>query len=70
MRSQSALSTAEIAIAPTPSSANAQNEEMWSTIQPKFWPKKPVRTMSGSRIVESTVIRSTTRFRRFDTVDR
>ena len=28
---------------------------MWSTSQPKFWPKKPVTNVSGRKIVATTV---------------
>lgn len=49
---------------PTPSSKNAVRESMCRTSQPKFWPKKPVTSVSGNRIVAMTLRRSETAVRR------
>ena len=43
---------------------------MWRTRKPKFWPKKPVITMSGRASVAITVSRWMTTLSRFETVER
>ena len=42
----------------------------WSTIHPKFWPKKPVMKVSGRKIPAITVSCLVTAFSRFETDDR
>ena len=43
---------------------------MWRTIQPKFWPKKPVMKVSGRKIVAMIVSCFITTLSRFETVER
>ncbi len=43
---------------------------MWRTIQPKFWPKKPVTKVSGRKIVAIVANCLVASFSRLDTVDR
>ena len=43
---------------------------MWPTIQPKFWPKKPVIQLSGRKMVAITVSCFMTLLSRFETVER
>ena len=38
-----------------PSRTKAASESMWSTSQPKFWPKNPVTTVSGRNTVAISV---------------
>ena len=38
-----------------PRPTNAGSPPTWSTIQPKFWPKKPVMNISGRKIVAIVV---------------
>ncbi len=40
------------------------------TIQPKFWPKKPVRKLMGKKMVAMIVSCFMTTLSRFDTVER
>ena len=37
---------------------------MWSTSQPKFWPKKPVTSVQAMKNVPATLSREAVRFRR------
>ena len=39
---------------------------MWSTIHPKFWPKKPVMSVRGTKIAGHTVRRVAIVFSRFE----
>jgi len=48
----------------------AENEVMFRTSQPKFWPKKPVTTDSGRKIVATIVSCFMTALSRLETVDR
>ena len=55
---------------PMPMKTNVSHVPMWRTIQPKFWPKKPVSYASGRKIVAMIVSCFITAFSRFDTVER
>jgi hypothetical protein len=55
---------------PIPKTRKTQSESMWFTSQPKFWPKKPVRKVSGRKIVAMTVSCFMTTFRRLETFER
>ena len=43
---------------------------MWPTIQPKFWPKKPVMNVSGRKMVAMIVSCFITVLSRLETVER
>src|SRR5262245_25188147 len=55
---------------PMPRSTNACQLATSPTIQPKFWPKKPVMNESGRKIVAITVSCFVVTLRRFDAVER
>ena len=54
-RSSARTSSSGPVINPTPSNQKAGAESMWSTSQPKFIPKNPVRKVSGKKTVAITV---------------
>src|SRR5207245_985093 len=69
-RNQIINATTDSSRPPTPNTANAQNEVMFRTSQPKFWPKNPVITDSGRKIVATIVSCFITALSRLDTVER
>jgi hypothetical protein len=55
---------------PMPNARKAGRPPSLTTSQPKFWPKNPVRKVSGRKTVAMTVSCFITSLSRFDTIDR